>query len=108
VYSSTKGRTGFFELESFSSAGMSISTLKWPELEMTAPSFIFSKCSWVRMDLLPVTVMKTSPTFAASFMGITRKPSMTASSARTGFISVTMTSAPRPLARIATPLPHQP
>ena len=33
------------ELASFSSAGMSISTLKWPELQTTAPSLIFSKCS---------------------------------------------------------------
>ena len=45
-------------------------------------------------DLLPVTVMKTSPILAASLMGITRKPSMTASMALVGSISVTITSAP--------------
>src|SRR5258708_15868778 len=58
---------------------MSISTLKCPELQTTAPFFITSKCS-VRMTLLfPVTVMKTSPSFAASAIGITRNPSITAS-----------------------------
>ena len=45
----------------FSSAGMSISTLKWPELQMIAPSFITSKCSPRMTCLFPVTVMKTSP-----------------------------------------------
>ncbi len=41
-------------------------------------------------------------------IGITSKPSITASKAFMGSISVTMTSAPRPLARMATPRPHQP
>ena len=45
---------------------------------------------------------------AASFIGITVKPSIYASMALIGSISVTITCAPRPLARIATPLPHQP
>ncbi len=49
--------------------------------------------------LLPVTVQKTSPSLAASSMGITRKPSITASSAFVGSTSVTMTSAPMPRAR---------
>ena len=40
VYSSTKVRVVRLEDDSFSSAGMSISTLKWPELEMMAPSFM--------------------------------------------------------------------
>ena len=91
------GELPFWPLESLSSAGISISTLKWPELQTTAPSFILSKCSCARTDLLPVTVTKMSPILAASFMGITRKPSMTASMALVGSISVTITSAPRPL-----------
>ena len=41
-------------------------------------------------------------------MGITSKPSITASIALTGLISVTITLAPRPFALMATPLPHQP
>ncbi len=67
-----------------------------------------AKCSSARTLLLPVTVTKMSPIFAASAIGITRKPSIAASIPRTGLISVTMTFAPSPLARIATPLPHQP
>ena len=59
-------------------------------------------------SLQPVTVTNTSPRGAASFMGITEKPSITASIALIGSTSVTMTLAPRPFARIATPLPHQP
>ena len=39
-YSSTKLRVVRFDDDMFSSAGMSISTLKCPELEMIAPSFI--------------------------------------------------------------------
>ena len=98
-YSSTKVRVVRLEDDIFSSAGMSISTLKWPELEMMAPSFIRSKWSLVRTLLLPVTVQKTSPSLAASVMDMTRKPSMTASSAFVGSTSVTMTSAPAPRAR---------
>ena len=56
----------------------------------------------------PVAVMKMSPIAAASAIGMTRKPSMTASSAFSGSTSVTMTLAPRPLARMAMPRPHQP
>ena len=48
---------------------------------MMAPSFISSMCS-PRITLVsPVTVMKMSPTRAASRIGITRYPSITASSA---------------------------
>ena len=50
---------------------MSISTLKCPELETMAPSFIASKCSLRMTFLLPVTVTKTSPIRAASPIGIT-------------------------------------
>ena len=57
---------------------------------------------------LPVTEMKMSPTLAASTPGITSKPSISASSARSGSTSQTITWAPWPLARIATPRPHQP
>ena len=87
---------------------MSISTLKWPVLEMMAPSFMASKCSPRSTWMSPVTVTKRSPILAASAMGMTRKPSMTASSARSGSTSITMTSAPRPFARMARPRPHQP
>ena len=45
---------------------------------------------------------------AACAMGMTRKPFMVASSALKGSTSVTITSAPMPLARSAIPLPHQP
>ena len=48
-----------------------------------------------------MTVQKTSPSLAASSIDITRKPSITASSAFVGSISVTMTSAPAPRARLA-------
>ena len=56
----------------------------------------------------PVRVMNMSPTEAASSIVITLCPSIAASSARTGLTSVTMVLAPMPLARMATPLPHQP
>ena len=56
----------------------------------------------------PVTVTNRSPSFAASRIGMTSKPSMYASMALTGSTSVTITFAPKPFARIATPLPHQP
>src|SRR5271165_3920197 len=98
-YSSTKARVVRFDDDIFSSAGISISTLKWPEFEMIAPSFISSKCSLVSTLLLPVTVQKTSPSFAASVIDITRKPSITASRALVGSTSVMITSAPLPRAR---------
>src|SRR5881392_2121716 len=50
-------------------------------------------------DVFPVTVTNTSPTSAARAIGITGKPSITASSARIGSTSVSMTCAPIPLAR---------
>ena len=87
---------------------MSISTLKWPELAMMAPSFMASKCSPRSTWMSPVTVMKMSPILAASATGMTRKPSMTASRARSGSTSSTMTLAPVPVARMARPRPHQP
>ena len=45
---------------------------------------------------------------AARSIGSPSYPSMTASSARIGSVSVTITCDPIPRARIATPLPHQP
>src|SRR6185369_1289640 len=93
VYSSTKVRVVRFDDAIFSSDGMSISTLKCPELETMAPFFMTSKCSFARTFLLPVTVQKTSPIRAASGMDMTRKPSMTASRALVGSTSVMMTSA---------------
>src|SRR6202790_5507480 len=107
-YSSTKLRVVRFDDDILSSAGMSISTLKCPEFEMIAPSFIKSKCSLVSTLLLPVTVQNTTPSLAASAIDITRKPSITASSAFVGSTSVMITSAPLPRARLASPRPHQP
>ena len=90
------------------SAATLTSTSKWPALERIAPSFIIGKCRAEITSSQPVTVTKMSPRLAASSMERTVKPSMCASMARTGSTSVTMTRAPRPCARIATPLPHQP
>ena len=67
-----------------------------------------AKCSSRRTSRLPVTVMKTSPIFAASAIGITRNPCIIASKAFVGSISVTITSEPIPLARSATPFPQYP
>ena len=73
------------------SATRSSSTSKWPLLQTIAPSFIAAKCSRRMMCLLPVTVMKMSPTLAASAIGMTAKPSIAASRAAIGSTSVTMT-----------------
>jgi hypothetical protein len=78
------GRIVRLEVESDSKSEMLISTLKWPLLHMMAPSFIFSMCS-LRMTLMsPVAVTNISPIDAASDIGMTRKPFMTASKARVG------------------------
>src|SRR5579875_1466539 len=78
---------------------MSISTSKWPELQRIAPSFIRLKWEGLSTERSPVALIKISPILAASTIGITRKPSIAASSARTGSTSVTITSAPSPRAR---------
>ena len=75
---------------------------------MMAPLFIAAKWRLSSTLMSPVAVMKMSPIGAASLIGMTRKPSMTASSAFIGSISVTITSAPRPFARMAMPRLHQP
>jgi len=85
-----------------------ISTSKWPELQTIAPDFMTSNISPAIASRSPVTEMNTSPTFAASTAGMTSKPSINASKARSGSTSQTITWAPWPLARIATPRPHQP
>ena len=64
--SSTNARTVRRPDDMRSSAGMSISTLKWPLLATIAPSFMAAKCSRRSTDLLPVTVTNTSPRGAAS------------------------------------------
>ena len=51
------------------SAGMSISTSKWPVLATMAPSFITSKCSRRSTWMSPVAVTKMSPMRAASAIG---------------------------------------
>ena len=73
-----------------------------------APSFITSMWCWSMAWMSPVTLIKMSPMAAASSIGMTRKPSITASSARSGSTSITITCPPMPRARIATPRPHQP
>ena len=84
----------------------STSTLKWPALDSSAPSFITAKSRSVMTSEQPVTVTKIASR-EASFIFITSKPSITASMALTGSTSVTMTFAPSPL-RAPRPLPHQP
>src|SRR5207253_292404 len=86
----------------------SISTLKCPEFARIAPSFIARMCSTRITCRLPVKVTNTSPTRAASAIGTTRYPSIWASSALSGSISVTSTFAPAPRARSANPRPHHP
>ena len=90
VYSSTNSRTVRFFTESFSSAGMSISTLKWPVLATMVPSCMTSKCSPRSTWMSPVAVTNSLATLAASATGMTRKPSMTASRARSGSTSSTI------------------
>ena len=69
--SSTKYRASRVSTASARSAGMSISTLKWPVLQRIAPSFIGSMCSRAITCLSPVAVQKMSPIAAASAIGIT-------------------------------------
>jgi trk system potassium uptake protein TrkA len=69
---------------------------------------ITAKCSFLITLTFPVTVIKKSPKGAASSMVITENPSIIASMALMGSTSVTITRAPKPFARMATPLPHQP
>ena len=108
VNSSTNSRAIRVSDASFRSAGISISTLKWPVFDRIAPSFISSKCSRAITFLSPVAVQNMSPIFAAAAIESTSKPSIVASSARIGSTSVTITCAPSPRARDATPRPTQP
>ena len=73
-----------------------------------APSRIAVSCSAPITSQEPVAVMNTSPSGAACAIGSTRNPCRDASRARTGSISVTMTWAPDPRARSATPRPLAP
>ena len=72
---------------------------------MIAPSFINSKWS-----LLNILVAGHGAEHVADLcrfvIDMTRKPSITASSAFVGSISVMITSAPLPRARLASPRPH--
>ena len=105
---STNGRASHRSTARARSAGTSSSTSKCPALASTAPSLNSGACSAPMTRVLPVTVTKMSPILAASRIGMTIQPSIAASSALTGSISVTTIRAPRPWARIATPRPHQP
>src|SRR5690242_5742845 len=86
----------------------SISTSKCPALHKNTPSFIFLICSSLITLLEPVHVTKTSPNEAKSDNGLTSNPSMCASRALIGSISLTDTIAPIPRALTQTPLPTQP
>ena len=65
-----------------------------------------AKCRPRITSRMPVAVTKMCPISAASSIVITLWPSSVALSAAVGLTSVTMTLAPRPLARIATPRPQ--
>src|SRR3989344_3867385 len=109
LYSCTFSRTTFGSpFAIFFKSLRFISTSKCPELHTMAPSFITLNSSAPMTLMFPVTVQKISPTDAALRIVVTKNPSIAASSAFTGSISVTMTPAPIPLARMASPLPHQP
>jgi uncharacterized membrane protein YraQ (UPF0718 family) len=71
-------------------------------------SMIGSAIMFVGNLVTAVGVVSATLGVAASTIGITSNPSITASIARMGSTSVTITDAPKPFARIATPLPHQP
>ena len=59
-------------------------------------------------SFMPVALMNTSPTAAASSIFITRWPLSTAFRAAVGLTSVAMTLAPMPSARMAQPAPQWP
>src|SRR5579884_822332 len=71
-HSSTNSRTRTGPWPARRSPSRSISTLKWPELARTAPSFISRMCSTRITFTFPVSVTKMSPTGAASAIGTTR------------------------------------
>ena len=73
-----------------------------------APFFSFLKCLAAMTATLPVVVTKMSPIAAASSMDMTMNPSMWASRARRGSISVTIIFAPSPWAFFASPRPQKP
>src|SRR6266540_4132048 len=76
-YPSTLGRTFFSTFfATLVKALTSISTSKWPELHRIAPSFICRKCSLRITPVSPVKVMNSSPSWAASRIGMTRNPAI--------------------------------
>ena len=108
VYSSTKSLIVLLDFDIFLRASIAISTLKCPELQKMAPSFIRLKHSLYMTSISPVAVTNMSPIRAASLMGITSNPSIVASSPRRGLTSVIIIFAPMPFALIAMPLLHHP
>ena len=86
-----------------------ISTLKWPELQTMAPSFIDGEV-FAADD---VDVAGDGHEEVADWRRLFHRHDSEAvhhalPGPLTGSISVTMTSAPMPLARMAMPRPHQP
>ena len=108
VCSSTKGLIVLKDFVMLFNPSRSSSTLKCPEFAIIAPCFIMLKWLFLITFILPVTVQKISPILAALLIGITLKPSITASRAAVGSTSVIITFAPIPFARIARPFPHHP
>ena len=106
--SSMSGLSILVALDILSRSCLFISTLKWPELASMQPSFMYLKSSPETTSMFPVTVMSMSASLTASRIFITRYPSIRASRALIGSISVTITFAPNPAALMATPRPHHP
>ena len=87
---------------------MSISTLKWPGVGEDR-AVLHALDVLARDDVLVAgRGDEDVADLGGLAIGITWKPSITASSAFIGSTSVTITCAPMPFARIATPRPHQP
>ena len=85
-----------------------ISTSNCPALASTAPSFITVEVLGSQHVRHAGDGDEDVPAAAASKAGITAKPSIRASRARSGSTSQTITDAPNPAARNATPRPVQP
>ena len=88
---------------------MSISTLKWPgvgeDRAVLHPLEVLARDHVLVAGRRAEDVADLGARLA---IGMTSKPSIAASSARIGSTSVTITCAPMPRARIATPRPTQP
>ena len=80
TYCSTIGRTSLFNRHLFEGRNIDLN-IEMPRVGDIAPSFIASKWCLSTTFRSPVSVQKISPIWAASIIGITLKPSITASRA---------------------------